>query len=459
MLALLATNSLADPVDDYVAAVMQEERIPGLAVLVVEGGKVTKMQGYGFANLEHQVAVTADTIFQSGSVGKQFTAMAVLQLAEAGRLAIDDPLARHFPGGPAAWHRITVRQLLAHTAGVRDYGPEFDYRRDYSEAELLDVASTLPIEFEPGSQWSYSNSGYMVLGVLISGLAGEHWSEFVAKNIFEPAGMETARVITEAGIVPHRAAGYERDAGGELRNQDWVAPPFNTQADGALYFSIRDLAAWDKALRGRKLMSSASYAAWWSPVELSGGYSYPYGFGWEITDQRGRRVVEHGGSWQGFRAYIGRYVENDVSIAVLANVSDADAERIGHEIAGRVDAQLLLPAPGDATDRHPDLVARLRAVLDAWSKWTVSPVMGEALAATRAGSPREASGRATIHERLMRAERLAFLGEDDVADRGLVRRGGSVQRIVYGVLETGDATYRYRFYLSADDRVLDFGEI
>ena len=385
--------------------------------------------------------------------------MAVLQLAEAGKLALDDPLARHFPGGPAAWHRITIRHLLAHTSGMRDYGPEFDYRRDYNEAELLDVAAKLPIEFEPGSQWSYSNSGYMVLGVLVSKLAGEHWSEFAAKNIFAPAGMNTTQVITEGGIVPHRAAGYERDEDGGLKNQAWVAPPFNTQADGALYFSVRDLAAWDAALRERKLMGEASYAAWWSPVVLTDGHPYPYGFGWEISDQRGRRVIEHGGSWQGFRAYIGRYVDDDITIAVLANVDDADAELIGHEIAGRVERRLKLPAPDKATNARRELIATLRGVLEAWSKWEASPAMGDALAATRANSPREAYSRVTVGERLANAKRLAYLAEDDLGVGALERRGGRVVRIVYCVLETTDAAHRYRFYLAADGRVLDFGEI
>ena len=211
-------------------------------------GKVVKRQGYGSANLEHDVPVTADTIFQSGSMGKMFTAAGVLLLAEDGKLRLDDPLARHFPGGPASWHRIRIRHLLSHTSGLKDYGDEFDFRKDYTEDELLAVMEKLPLEFEPGTQWSYSNSGYLVLGLLTSKLAGKHWSEFQGERIFAPLGMKTTRVISERELVPHRSAGYELDEKGEVKNQDWVSPSLNTCADGALYFSVNDLAAWERAL-------------------------------------------------------------------------------------------------------------------------------------------------------------------------------------------------------------------
>lgn len=458
-LLCLAAVAAADEVDEYVADAMAEFGIPGLAVLTVEDGRVTRMQGYGVANVEHDVPVTADTIFQSGSLGKQFTAAAVLRLVEQGRLGLDDTLAKHYPQGPSAWHRITIRQLLTHTSGMKDYGDEFDYRRDYTEAELLEVAMQLPLDFEPGTQWSYSNSGYMVLGVLVSELAGEHWSEFLEDEIFGPGGMETARVITEAGIVPHRAAGYEKGPGGELSNQAWVAPSFNTQADGALYFSLRDLAAWERVLRRRELLDADSYAAWWTPVVLEGGDAFPYGFGWNISDQRGRRVIEHGGAWQGFKTYFARYVEDGLTVAVLANVSSVDPGLLAREIAGRVDRDLALPDVGDAGDESAPLVGNLRDVLEAWADWRVSPHMGRALARTRSGSSREAWDRKTVGEHLAAATGFGVVAEDDMSGRDFERRGAVIERIVYCVLEADDSRYRYRFYLSADDKVVDFGEI
>jgi CubicO group peptidase (beta-lactamase class C family) len=240
-----AARLAANPVDDYVRGLVEREKIPGVAVLVMKDGAVERARGYGLANLEQRVAVTDETIFQSGSVGKMFAAAGTLLLAADGMLALDDRLIRHLPDGPASWHRITIRQLLTHTSGLKDHGPEeIDFRKEYDEAELLAVVRELPLEFEPGTQWSYSNSGYLVLGLLTSKLAGEHWREFQAKRLFAPLGMATTRVISERDLVPHRAAGYEHDERREVKNQEWVSPSLNRCADGALDFSLRDLAAW-----------------------------------------------------------------------------------------------------------------------------------------------------------------------------------------------------------------------
>ena len=259
---LVTTPVSGDDIDDFVSATLKKQQIPGLALAVVRNGEPVKIQGYGLANIELEVPVTADTVFQTGSVGKQFTAAGILLLAEEGKLKLDDPLALHIPSAPAAWHRITVRHLLTHTSGLKDYGEdEVDFRKDYTELELLKMAWDIPLEFEPGSQWSYSNTGYMVLGILTSKLAGKHWSEFQKERIFEPLGMATASVISESDIVPNRAGGYEKNEDRELKNQEWVSPSFNYTADGTIYVTAKDMVAWDLALRERKLLSEADYEA------------------------------------------------------------------------------------------------------------------------------------------------------------------------------------------------------
>ncbi len=449
----------ADPIDDYVQSEMQKQGIPGLSVLIVRKGDVTKLKGYGLANVEHKAPVSADTIFQSGSVGKQFTAAAILLLSQRGKLSLDDPLAKHFTQAPSSWHRITIRQLLSHTSGLKDYegNDELDLHRDYTEEELLHIAMHLPIEFEPGTQWSFSNSGYVVLGILISQLAEEHWSDFVKKHIFEAVGMNTAQVITESDIVPNRAAGYERGKDGQLVNQAWVAPSLNRIGDGALYFSVRDLAAWDTALRSRKLLSRESYAAWWTPIAINESLTYPHGFGWDIEDQRGRRVFQHSGSWQGFSSFIARYVDNDITIAVLANVNDAQASIIAHQIAGLVEKNLMLPdidSPGAGEDKRR--TQRLRGVLEAWASWRKSEYMADALANTLSRNAWEASDRREIGEQIRQATNFVWLADDDVADQSMRRRGEKVERIAYFALETPEKRIRYRFYLTSDNRVVDF---
>lgn len=454
-----ATPAAADSVDDYVRGVLEKKKIPGASVAIVRDGRIVKAEGYGFANLELDAKASADTIYQSGSLGKQFTAAGILLLAEDGKLELDDRLSKHFPEGPAAWHRITIRHLLTHTSGLKDYEGrnDIDLRKDYGEDDLLAVMMELPLQFEPGTQWSYSNSGYLVLGILTSKLAGKHWSDFQNERIFAPLGMTTTQVITEKDIVKNRAAGYALDEKGELKNQAWVAPSLNRLADGSLYFTVKDLAAWDAALCLRTFLKPASFEAWWTPVRLDSGTSYPYGFGWGIVEQRGERLIEHGGSWQGFRSAIARYVDQGLTVAVLANLAQAEPETMAHEIAGLVEPKLRLPDAGrTAKDPDPGRAARLRGVLEAWADSRVVPAMAKGLAETASGSGREAHQRRSTGRRLAALTAFRFLGEDDLALRPFAQRGESVTRVVHYALETKDERFAYRFQLTKDGRVADF---
>lgn len=446
----------ADAVDDYVASQLASGTIPGIAVLVMRDGAVVREQGYGRANVELDVPVTPQTIFQSGSTGKQFTAAGILLLVEDGKLGLDDPLSRHFPGAPPAWQAITVRHLLTHTSGLKDYGDEFDYRRDYTDDELLAVMQKLPLEFVPGTQWSYSNSGYLVLGLLTTRLAGKHWGEFQRERLFTPLGMQTTRVISESDLVPHRAAGYEIGEDGRPANQHWVAPTFNRCADGALYFSIRDLAAWEKGLQTRSFMGPSSFADWWTPVRLANGTRYPYGFGWSLSEQRGEPVIEHGGSWQGFRAAITRYPEQRLAVAVLANSNVAQPETMAHVIAGLVEPGLRLRDGAAAAPRdEAALAAKLRDVLEAWGGSRTTPAMGKALAETASGSAREASGRKQTAERVREARSFTVLGEDRLAEPAVALLDDGAVRSVDALLDTASGKIFYRFRLDAQGRVVD----
>ena len=455
----LALPAAADAVDDYVHGVMTKKKIPGVSLVIVKNGQIVKAEGYGFANVELDAKATADTIYQSGSTGKQFTAAGILLLAEDGKLSLDDRLSKHFPDGPSWWHRITIRHLLTHTSGLKDYGEaEFDFRKDYDEDALLKVMKTVPLEFEPGTQWSYSNSGFLILGLLTSKLAGKHWSDFQSERLFVPLGMKTTRVISEKDIVKNRAAGYELDEKGELKNQDWVAPSLNRCADGALYFSVRDLAAWEVALRGGKFLKPESWAAWWTPVKLANGTTYQYGFGWDVAEQRGQKLIEHGGSWQGFRAAITHYVDQGLAVSVLTNLAGAEPETMAHEIAGLVEPSLALPDPA-ATKADPDPLraAKLRGVLEAWGNSRVVPAMAKGLAETATGSAREAFGRRSTDRYVTGLTSFAYLGEDDLATKPLAWRGESVVKIVHYALATKESRHAYRFYMTKDGRVADFG--
>ena len=447
---------LGDEIDDFVQTERQRQKVPGIAVLVVEDGKPTKMRGYGLANVEHKVPVKGETIFQSGSIGKQFTAAGILLLAEDGKLDIDDPLKKHFAEAPESWGNITVRHLLNHTSGLKDYGHEVDFRKDYTEDELLEVMMKQPFDFEPGDRWSYSNSGYVVLGILISKLTGEHWGAYLQERVLKPAGMETARVISESDIVLNRAAGYTR-FNGKLQNQEWVAPTWLSTGDGALYFSVKDLFAWDKALRTRKIFNAETYIAWWTPVRLNDGSTYPYGLGWSLQEQRGQPIIGHGGAWQGFRTSIARYEKQDLTIAVLANSANAQPDAIVKGIAGLVNKQLELPDPATpGVDPDTDRTLQIKALLEAWSASQSHALMTSKLAKVDAENHRESFGRNRLADTLKNTKDFYWLTNDVVDGAGIQRRGEVIQRISYFGLETEKETLGFRVYFNAEEQVADF---
>jgi CubicO group peptidase (beta-lactamase class C family) len=330
-----AIDPATDPVSVFVRAEMQRQHIPGLTLLVSRAGKPIRTEGYGLANVELNVPAKPETIFQSGSVGKQFTATAVMMLVEAGKVGLNDPLTRYFPEAPATWQHVTVRQLLSHSAGFTDYPEGFDERKDYTEAELIKFVESIPLAYPPGTSWSYSNLGYMTLGILIHRVTGEFYGDFLKQRIFRPLDMSTTRLIDEADIIPNRSAGY-RLVHGELKNQEWVSPSLNTTADGSLYFSILDLAKWDAALYTEKLLKQSSLAQMWTVAPLQSGQpnSGHYGYGWFVESQDGHRLIEHEGQWQGFETQISRYVDDQLTVVVLTNLAEAQPDRIAHGVAG-----------------------------------------------------------------------------------------------------------------------------
>jgi CubicO group peptidase (beta-lactamase class C family) len=328
------TPTVSDDVGKYVRGEIQRQHIPGVALLVSRGGKIVQAEGFGLANVELQVPVKPETVFQSGSVGKQFTATAVMMLVEEGKVGLDDSLTKYFPDAPAAWKEVTVRQLLSHTGGFGDYPEKFDFRKDWTEEELLRMAEGIPLAYPPGTKWEYSNLGFLTLGILIHRVTGEFYGDFLHERIFHPLGMQTTRIISEADIVPNRAAGY-RLVKGELKNQEWVAPMVNTTADGSLYFSILDLAMWDAALYTDKLLKRSSFDQMWTPAKLKNGEPNKdgYGFGWFIAERHGHHVISHDGAWQGFKTAIARYVNDQLTVVVLANLAEAKPGDIAAHVA------------------------------------------------------------------------------------------------------------------------------
>ena len=359
--ALFAGPAHADRLDDALLAEMKRRHVPGLSVLVLKDGKVIKEKGYGLANVEHGVPVTPQTVFQSGSVGKTFTAALILLLERDGKLTLDDPVSRHLPGTPPAWEKITVRHLLSHTSGLGDPYQIIDFRKDYSDEELTALEASVPVRFSPGEKWAYSNMGYHLLGFIANRVGGKFYGEQLRERLFAPLGMGT-RVISESDIIPHRAAGYEWK-GGALKNQAWVAPRLNTTADGSLYLTARDLARWDQALYGDAILDARLRQASFTPARLNDGSDAPYGYGWFVDTVKGRRHISHGGAWQGFRAQLCRYVDDKLTVIILANADSARPSRFADMVAAHYVPDLFDAPPKAIADPEPALTAQVRAAM------------------------------------------------------------------------------------------------
>ncbi len=357
--ATFAQAPFTSRIDQYVESEMARQKIPGVSLAIVKDGKPLLVKGYGLANVEHQVRVRPETIFQSGSVGKQFTATAVMMLVEDGKIDLDEKIAKYLGEVPESWSGITVRHLLSHTSGMTDYPRDFDFRRDYTEDEILKKAKEIPVAFKPGEKWQYSNLGYVTLGIIIGKVTGKFYGDFLQERIFKPLGMTTARILNEADIIPNRAAGYQL-VKGELKNQDWVSPTVNTTADGSLYLTALDMIKWDEALRTGKLLKKTSYDTMWTPIRLNDGRTHPYGFGWGIRSVNGKPVIEHGGAWQGFKAHIARFPDNKLTVILFANLIQTNQSKLANGVAAIVDPEL---KPKPIPDPDPAFTVKTRELL------------------------------------------------------------------------------------------------
>jgi len=355
--------NIEQTIDKYVVTEMARTKIPGVALAVIKDGRPLVVKGYGLANVELNVPVKPGTIFQSGSMGKQFASAAVMLLVEEGKIDLDEKISKYIGEVPDSWRNITVRNVLNHTAGMPNDFSDEDYKKDWTEDQLLAKAKTMPLVFEPGTSWAYSNVGYVVLGIMIGKVSGKFYGDFLQERIFKPLGMTTTRIISEADIIPNRAAGYRLDKG-ELKNQEWVSPTMNTTADGSLYWSILDLVKWDDALAKGLVLKPSSWSQVYTPARLSNGATYPYGMGWAVDNRNGRRLIEHSGQWQGFVTNISRYVDDKLTVIALTNLDSGTAPKICHDIAEIVEPALI---ERPIKDDQPTVTAVHRKLLESFA--------------------------------------------------------------------------------------------
>ncbi len=302
--------------DQVVQAEVADHRFMG-SVLVARDGKVLFSKGYGSANLEWNIPNGPSTKFRLGSVTKQFTATSILLLEERGKLSIQDPVKKYMPDAPAAWDNITIYNLLTHTSGIPNFTSFPEYRKmepfPATPEALVATFKDKPLDFQPGEKWSYSNSGYVLLGFLIEKISGGSYEKFVQENIFTPLGMKDSGYDSNSAIIARRASGYTPSPKGPV-NTGYINMTI-PHAAGALYSTTEDLLRWEQGLFGGKVLSAASLDKMTTPFKNN------YAFGLAVDTVNGHKRISHGGGIEGFNTYLAYYPEDKLTVVALANLN------------------------------------------------------------------------------------------------------------------------------------------
>ena len=316
--AALDRAALAAKIEEYMQAQVKANDFTGTILLAQKGNPIVS-KGYGFANIEWEIPNTPQTRFRIGSITKQFTSMAVMQLREQGKLKLEDSVCAFLTPCPDAWKPVTIHHLLTHTSGIPSYTGLADWRKvnmtPRTVDEMIGFFRDLPLQWTPGEKYAYNNSGYFLLGAVIEKAAGKKYEEVLKEQIFTPLGMKDTGYDWPAAIVSRRAAGYSGRAP-NIRNTAYLDMQHPWSA-GALYSTTEDLFKWDQALYEEKLLPAAAKQTMWTPFKDN------YAYGWAIAPPSpatfGHRRVAHGGGINGFSAFISRLPDVNVTAIVLTN--------------------------------------------------------------------------------------------------------------------------------------------
>ncbi len=371
-----ATPPLVNQLDSLVAQAYSADG-PGASVIVVSKGQVLLRKGYGMADLELGVPVDPVDTFRLGSITKQFTAVAILQLVEAGKISLDDDITKYVPEVQTGGHKITLTHLLTHTSGLPSFTdqPEFRAARTHEMtlSETLALIKDKPAHFAPGTDWAYCNTGFRLLGAVIEKVSGQRYGDYVEDHIFKPAGMTHSGYGWTDRIFPGRVPGYTQGSDGKPANAPYIGMSVPHGA-GALMSSVDDLWKWEQALAAGKLVSPALLARAYTPVRLEDGRSTGYGFGWGIGSLSGHETVEHGGGIEGFSTYVIRVADAGVYVAVLVN---SDRPKAPPGVIARRLASLVLgkAVPVASVTVGPDVLQKYAGVYRLSGDWKLGFVV------------------------------------------------------------------------------------
>lgn len=467
------TPSQSD-IDAFVKTQMKELHIPAVSYAVLQNGKYISSGVYGLAEVELNVPANEHTLFNVGSVGKTFTATAIMLLEQDGKLSIMDPIGKHLDGIPDSWNNITIEHLLNHTSGIRDYVQESDGHPllpninravELTPEQYIEMCTSNPLNFPTGERWAYSNSNYALLGFIIRKHIETSMDAFMRKRVFEPAGMMDTRYEDAFELRPNRAKGYHKDSTGVI-NGALISNFYSTIGDCGILTTGKDLAKWGPALTNGKVISKAQVEKMWTKHQLNNGkFSQEdfgtYGLGWFIEDVLGSPVFRHNGSFRkGYLGFYRYYPEHDLSIAIMIN--QWSEMRKSFSFINSL-AQRFLPDELNFTGRQ----AIEGALAEQWKvkmrtfgtilseNGDLSPVVEQVYADILAGDTPEINKE--WGENILAAERY-FLGEWDVSQKNVIKHGQKVQKIglMRDVLpeEENDYEIYMSVYLSEAGKIL-----
>lgn len=324
-----AASAQSDDIDKIVAAELQRQKIPGLAVAVIRNGKVVKEKGYGVANVELNTPVTTDTAFKIGSISKPIIAIGIMKLVEENKIGLDDPVSKYIPDAPDTWKGVQIRHLLSHTSGIIREAPGFDPFKLQPDYDVIKTAYPAPLVFGVGEKYQYCNVGYFVLAEIIARVARKPWPEYLRGSIFTPLNMTATRTTSDIELIPNRSGSYSF-AGESLTN----AQSFRAlRPSGAFFSNLKDMVRFGVSTENDGPVRKATIDRMMTAFGLNDGTSAPYGLGFQIAKYRGKKRTGHGGSLSGFRSDMAIFPEDKLTVIVLANLDSANPAAVANLIA------------------------------------------------------------------------------------------------------------------------------
>ena len=360
-LVCLVATSHADKVDDTIKSAMAKQKIPGVALLITRNDKVVKTAAFGKADLELGVPMKADMLFESGSIGKTFTSAVIMQLWEQGKIDLEDPVSKYIEHTSDNWKDIKIRNLLGQTSGLKDYAlvPGIGLADHWTTEQWFAKMTTLGLDFPTGSAWAYSNSNYLLLGLVAEKIAGKAIEPLIMERILKPLEMKNSVVSDGDPIIPNRAKGYwETD--GNLINGIKIGHGYG---DGGWINTCEDLARFERALREGKVVKPETLKLMRTPGVLPTGRKTPYGFGWFVRTTNGHQFISHGGNTGGYGCSISRVVDKNLTVVVMTNLASVGGDGLAQQIAEAFDHDLAPKPLVESPDPSPAFSKLLKDAL------------------------------------------------------------------------------------------------